>query len=171
VIKEKQQLVVQQIPKLRRYSRALTGDKNSADDLVQDTLARALSRLELWSSGTDLRAWLFTIMHNVFINNIKQHNRMNASISIEEVSDTLSHSESQSTTIELSDCLQALGSLPYQQREVVLLVALEGMRYTEVAEVLGIPVGTVMSRLSRGRNAIRLAMEGKQHINPLTSVK
>jgi len=170
-MEEKQQLVVRQIPRLRRYSRALTGDKNSADDLVQDTLARALSRLELWRSGSDLRAWLFTIMHNVFVNNIKQQNRMNANISIEELSDSLSHADSQSSTLELNDCLQALDRLPYQQREVILLVALEGMRYTEVAEVLGVPVGTVMSRLSRGRNAIRLAMEGEQHINRLTSIK
>ena len=165
--------MVHLIPKLRRYARALISDIDRADDLVQDTLTRALSRLELWKPGTDLRAWLFTIMHNVFVNDYKKNSRTGIKVSITEANEaeeTLSYQDSPINAIELNDCIRSLMKLPIEQREVILLVALEGLRYTEVAEVMGVPVGTVMSRLSRGRNAMRVAMEGNQ-TNRLKSVK
>jgi len=151
--------IVLLIPKLRRYARALTQDRESADDLVQDALERALTKIELWQRGTDLRAWLFTVMHNVYVNHVKKNSRAGVHLSIEGTMDELSYPDSQLGTIELQECLTALNRLPMEQREVILLVALEGMSYAQVASVTGVPVGTVMSRLSRARQNIRTLMD------------
>lgn len=154
----KKQIVVL-IPKLRRYARALTQDKESADDLVQDALERALTKVELWKRGTDMRAWLFTVLHNVHINNLKKNRRWAENLPIEVATETLSYSDTQLAEIELKDCLNALQLLPIEQREVIILVAIEGMNYTQVATVTDVPIGTVMSRLSRARQSIRRLMD------------
>jgi RNA polymerase sigma-70 factor, ECF subfamily len=144
-----------EIPRLRRYARALARDVAAADDLVQDCLARALGKLHLWREGTDLRAWLFTILHNQYVNQVRRAVREGAAIGLNESEPLLARPPHQSGRLELRDLERAIGKLPEEQRSVILLVGLEGMRYEEVAEVLGVPVGTVRSRLSRGRETLR----------------
>jgi RNA polymerase sigma-70 factor (ECF subfamily) len=162
--------IASHIPRLRRYARALTGDSASADDLVQDTLERAWRRLALWRSGSDMRAWLFTIMHNLFVNQLKAnpHRRTQTT--------ELAAGEFRSTApvedrLMLRDLQKALNSLSDEQREVVLLIGLEQMSYDEAAKVLGIPVGTVMSRLSRGREQLRAMTSGAGTATQLKVVK
>jgi len=147
-----------EIPRLRRYARALTKDATMADDLVQDCLVRGLAKRHLWQDGTDLRAWLFTIMHNQFVNNVRRGVREGSAVGFSETEPSLTHAANQGKRLELRDLHRALGQLPEEQRTVILLVGLEGMRYEAVAEVIGVPVGTVRSRLSRGREALRRLM-------------
>ena len=144
-----------EIPRLRRYARALTRDVVSADDLVQDCLTRALGKLHLWQEGSDLRAWLFTILHNQYVNHIRRAVREGAAVALNETEPMLSRAPQQGKRLELRDLERAIAQLPEGQRSVILLVGLEGMRYEEVAAVLDVPVGTIRSRLSRGREALR----------------
>jgi RNA polymerase sigma-70 factor (ECF subfamily) len=147
-----------EIPRLRRYARALARDLAAADDLVQDCLARALGKLHLWQEGTDLRAWLFTILHNQYVNQVRRAVREGAAVGLSETEPMLTRAPHQGSSLELRDLERAIAKLPEEQRSVILLVGLEGMRYEEVAEVLDVPVGTVRSRLSRGREALRRLM-------------
>ena len=147
-----------EIPRLRRYARALARDVAAADDLVQDCLARALGKLHLWQEGTDLRAWLFTILHNQYVNQVRRAVREGAAVGLSETEPMLTRAPHQGRRLELRDLERAMAKLPEEQRSVILLVGLEGMRYEEVAEVLDVPVGTVRSRLSRGREALRRLM-------------
>lgn len=143
---------------LRRYALVLVGDPHEADDLVQEALARVLAHMRTWRPVRDLRAYLFTTLHNVFIDTTrKRHNRA-SHVPIEDVLGTLSSPATQSRRLEFRDLLQGLAALPEQQREVLLLVGLEGMSYLEAARVLDVPIGTIMSRLSRGREALRQLM-------------
>ncbi|HSK40578.1 MAG TPA: sigma-70 family RNA polymerase sigma factor [Arenibaculum sp.] len=158
------------IASLRRYARALLRDRNEADDLVQECLARALSRTDRFKEGTNLRAWLFTIMHNVHVNQVRQKIARPAEVGVDDVELRMVTPAVQEQRIELRDMQRAVGELPEEQRRVLLLVALEGMKYEEVAEVLGIPVGTVMSRLSRAREAVRLKVSNQGGV-PLRRVK
>lgn len=150
-----------QIPRLRRYAWALLGDHARADDLVQDTLERALSRLHLWRRGSDLRAWLFSIMHSIYVNEIRRSRRW-ARVIIDGVEPDSAPAAHHDEPMALHDMLSALARLPDEFRTVVLLVGLEEMSYYEAAKVLGIPVGTVMSRLARGRERLRALMSGEQ---------
>jgi RNA polymerase sigma-70 factor (ECF subfamily) len=147
-----------EIPRLRRYARSLARDAATADDLVQDCLARALGKLHLWQEGTDLRAWLFTILHNQYVNQVRRAVREGASVGLSETEPMLTHAPHQGKRLELRDLERAIAKLPEEQRTVIMLVGLEGMRYEEVAEILDVPVGTVRSRLSRGREALRRLM-------------
>src|SRR3954451_17964572 len=149
-------LIVPYIPNLRRYARALVGDRDGADDLVQDTLERAVRKFHLWRPG-DLRAWLFSIMHNVFVNQLKSR-KIPADV---EIDDTFAAPMSTVSRTDVMDLQRALGTLAPEQREVVLLIALEDMSYADVSRALGIPMGTVMSRLSRGRERLRRVMNGE----------
>jgi len=144
-----------EIPRLRRYARALTRDLISADDLAQECLTRALSKLHLWQQGTDLRAWLFTILHNQYINHVRRTAREGTAIGLSEREPLLARAPQQGSRLELRDLERAIAKLPRTQRSVILLVGLEGMSYGEVATALGVPVGTIRSRLSRGREALR----------------
>jgi len=146
-----------EIPRLRRYARALTRDVSRADDLVQSCLTRAVAKQHLWQPGTDLRAWLFTILHNQYVNDVRRSVREADSIELSEAPQLTVQSNA-IAALELRDLETALGKLQPEQREVILLVGLEGMAYEEVAAVLEIPVGTVRSRLSRGRDQLRLLM-------------
>jgi RNA polymerase sigma-70 factor (ECF subfamily) len=148
------------IPRLRRYARVLTGDATRADDLVQETLARGWEKRKLWAAGTDLRAWLFTIMHNVFVNQRAVAVREAQNVSLDGDGDggaawQLPVRAPQQTHVELIEVMRELNRLPPEQREVLVLAAVEEMRYEEIATVLAIPVGTVMSRLSRAREKLR----------------
>ncbi len=162
--------VVQHIPRLRRYARALTGERTAADDLVQDTLERACNKLHLWRRGSDLRAWLFTIMHNVFINQVRGR-RAVADVPLNDEIMELPSRGSQAERLEIRDLDAALARLPDEQREVLLLIALEQMSYEETAKALGIPIGTVMSRLSRARERLRGIMAGLPEAATLKVIK
>jgi RNA polymerase sigma-70 factor (ECF subfamily) len=151
-------LVEQEIPRLRRYARALTRASDRADDLVQDTLLRALTKLHLWQPGTDLRAWLFTIMHHQYVNTVRRKAREAATVDIEHISSTLVATTDPTARRQLVELDCALARLSAEQREVLLLVGLEGMDYETVAQILGVPIGTVRSRLSRGRERLRELM-------------
>src|SRR5215813_1354580 len=151
-------LVELEIPRLRRYARALTRRADRADDLVQETLLRAISKSHLWQTGTDLRAWLFTIMHNHYVNMVRRAVREETTVDIEQMSSSLVAVTDPTSSSQLRELEQSLDRLPGEQREVILLVGLEGMSYETAAQVLGIPVGTVRSRLSRGRDALRRLM-------------
>jgi RNA polymerase sigma-70 factor (ECF subfamily) len=149
------------IPRLRRYALVLTGNPARADDLVQDTLARAWAKRSYWRPGSDLRAWLFTIMHNVFVNQLAAARRdaANVSLDAEDESGTpllqVSTDDNPTRRIEVQEVMRQVRRLPPEQREVLMLVAVHELHYEEVAAVLGIPVGTVMSRLSRARDKLR----------------
>ena len=151
-------LVEQEIPRLRRYARALTRSVDRADDLVQETLLRAISKSHLWQTGTDIRAWLFTIMHNHYVNMVRRAMRDEATVDIEQISSSLVANTDPTASSQLRELEQSLSRLPGEQREVILLVGLEGMSYETAANILGVPVGTVRSRLSRGRDALRRSM-------------
>jgi RNA polymerase sigma-70 factor (ECF subfamily) len=153
-----------EIPRLRRYARALTRqDQTRADDLVQSCLMRAIAKQHLWQPGTNLRAWLFTILHNAHVNDVRRSVREGVNVSIEDAAPLLTIQSNAIDALQLRDLERGLGKLASEQRQVILLVGLEGMRYEEVASILDIPVGTVRSRLSRGREQLRilLGMEGK----------
>jgi RNA polymerase sigma-70 factor (ECF subfamily) len=150
--------IASHIPNLRRYARALVRDAAGADDLVQECLARAVAKLHLWQQGTDLRAWLFVILHNQNINRIRRSIRAGITIEFNEVTSPSIHRADQESGLELRDLDRALGLLPADQRAAILMVGLEGMSYDEAAAALQVPVGTVRSRLSRGREALRHSM-------------
>lgn len=147
------------VPRLRRYARALTGNRDDADDLVQDTLERAWAKSSLWRGVTDMRAWLFGMMHNLHADGARR-----ARIATTPLHDEAAEAAirpAQEDRVAMLDLQQMLDQLPIEQRQVLLLVALEDMPYAEVAATLGVPVGTVMSRLSRGRERLRALMEGR----------
>jgi RNA polymerase sigma-70 factor (ECF subfamily) len=150
------------IPRLRRYALALTGNRESADDLTQDALERAWRKRALWQPGTDLRAWLFTVMHNVYVNGVRSARE---TVSIDEDGPAAEAMNAQPAgsaadgAVVLSELRAALALLAPEQREVVLLVGLEQMSYAEAATVLDVPIGTVMSRLSRGRERLRQLLD------------
>lgn len=151
-------LFVEQIPHLRRYARALMRDRDAAEDLLQDVLARAWSRLHLWRAGTNMRTWLFAIMHNLHANFVRTTSRRPVAVDLEPQLARLGEAPRQSEDLELAVLERALGDLPADQRAAVLLVGLEGLSYQEAADVLGIPIGTVMSRLHRGRERLRVLL-------------
>ena len=159
-------LLEPQIPRLRRYARALTRDTQRADDLVQDTLVRALVKQDRWEPGTNLRAWLFTLMHNQYVNNVRRANRETGTIDIDDVSSSLVATTDPTASRQLYELERALGQLAAEQREVILLVGLEGFSYEDAAKILAVPVGTVRSRLSRGRESLRRQFGIGDEIDP-----
>src|SRR3954447_12954535 len=152
-------LVEREIPRLRRYARALTRSADRADDLAQETLARAIAKSHLWQAGTDIRAWLFTIMHNQHVNMVRRAMRDEATADIEQMSSSLAAITDPTASRQLRELETALARLSGEQRELILLVGLEGMSYEAAAQILDVPVGTVRSRLSRGRDALRQLMD------------
>lgn len=153
-------LIEEHIPRLRRYARALAGDHARADDLVQDTLERAWGKFHLWRRGSDLRAWLFSIMHNVYVNGVRKSGAVPMLLPLEDDALDVPVRAAQEDGLQVRDVHAALACLSQEQREVLLLVGLEEMRYEAVAKVLDVPLGTVMSRLSRGRERLRQIMAG-----------
>lgn len=153
------------VPALRRYARGLTGHADRADDLVQDCLERALRKRGLFRPTGPVQAWLFTIMLNLYRNDQRHRRRHGEALPIADVEMSLGVPASQTDSVALSETRRALASLPDEQREALLLVVLEGMSYAECARVLGIPEGTLMSRLSRARAALR-SLTGEDYGRP-----
>ncbi|RLJ64911.1 sigma-70 family RNA polymerase sigma factor [Sulfurisoma sediminicola] len=151
--------IVAEIPRLRRYARALTGNADQADDLVQDTLERALEKWRLWHSARELRPWLFSIMHNLFVDSRRRAGRIDY-CDADELDEVPQRSQA-GDALELRDLDRALALLPTEQREVLLLVGLEELSYAEAARSLGVPQGTVMSRLSRARSRLQSILNGE----------
>jgi RNA polymerase sigma-70 factor (ECF subfamily) len=152
--------IIAEVPHLRRFARALTGDAALADDLVQDCVERALRKQHLFDETRSLRTWLFTILRNLFISGLRRNGRAGVSKSVDDIQageDAVR--PEQESRLALSDIVTALDRLPSAHREVLLLVALDDMSYREIAEVTGVPVGTVMSRLSRARLSLRSILE------------
>jgi RNA polymerase sigma-70 factor (ECF subfamily) len=144
----------QHIPALRRYAFALLHGREDADDLVQSSLLRAIDGIEARRGAGDMRPWLFSIMHNLFVNQWRRK-RMQAVVLVDAPEADLAIAANQDASSELQDVLNRLSHLPDEQRSVLLLVAVEGLDYASVAAMLRIPIGTVMSRLSRARDRLR----------------
>jgi RNA polymerase sigma-70 factor (ECF subfamily) len=147
--------ITEQIPSLRRYARALTGgNMENADDLVQDTLERAYAKWSLFRLGAELRPWLFSIMHNVFVNDVR---RMRNGVPICPIDEAVAIGTpaTQENQVQVREVLAAVGRLAPEFREVLVLVSIEAFSYAETAKILGIPMGTVMSRLFRARTQLR----------------
>lgn len=152
------------IPSLRRYARAMVRNRATADDLVQDCLERAVSRWHLRRSEGDARPWMFAILHNLAVNQFRQASVRGVHMSIDEADDNVFGREPvQEQRLLYMDVLRKLARLPDEQRSVILLVAVEDLSYADAASVLNIPVGTVMSRLSRARERLQQEVEGGAH--------
>lgn len=167
----REQDLVAEIPRLRRYARALTGDPARADDLVQDTLERALAKWLLWRPG-NLGAWLRTLMHNLFVNHLRSHPA--GEVPLEDSDGVTLDAPTrprQQDMLEVRDLDRALQRLAPEQREVLLLVALEELSYAETAKIVGVPVGTVMSRLSRAREHLRRVLSEGSDLPLLKRIK
>jgi RNA polymerase sigma-70 factor (ECF subfamily) len=149
------------VPALRRYARSLLRDRDAADDLVQDCLERALGRRRQWRGGASLRPWLFRIMHNMWANEVRRRVTRPAHEPIDRAYDLPSAGDVQTARLAVRDMERALDLLPEEQRTILLMVAVSGMSYQECAEALKLPLGTVMSRLWRGRERLRALMQGQ----------
>ncbi len=147
----------QQIPALRRYAFALLRDHDGADDLVQDCLERALARLHLRRDDGNLRAWLFTILRNLYINAHRNRKRRGTHVEIDAFAQSLPADADNS--LEAREALSALDQLPEEQKSLLLLIGVEDFSYEEAAQALGLPIGTIMSRLSRARQRLRTIIE------------
>lgn len=156
-------ILISYVPVLRRYARGLVHNKSDADDLVQDCLVRALSKMHLFEPGTNLKAWLLSIVHNIFLDGTRKAKRTRdfatAVTSMDQGNGNVTR-PNQFHRIELMDISKALAALPAAQRSTLLLIALQGLSYEETAKITGVPVGTVRSRLSRGRSALTVMMDG-----------
>ena len=162
-------LLEAEIPRLRRYARALCWEPTRADDLLQTCLTRAVAKQHLWQPGTDLRAWLITMIHNQHVSDLRRLSRAGNAISIDEAAPVCTVEPNVFAVLELRDLQAAIGKLSEEQRQAVLLVGLEEMPYDQAAAVLGIPTGTLRSRLSRARTELRtsMGMETRSRRRPL----
>lgn len=145
------------LPRLRRYARALAGNREDADDLVQDTLERAWTKADRWRGVSDMRAWLFSMMHNLYVDGVRRPKL--STVTMDEDTPEVPLAPTQGDRLAVLDLQAALDLLPVEQKEVLLLVALEDMAYADVALTLGIPIGTVMSRLSRARARLQALLD------------
>ncbi len=155
-----------EIPFLRRTVRRWHREKADADDLVQDTLVRALVNAHLWRPGTSIRAWLFTIMRNQFLAGIGKSNRLASMLQSFAQDDRSRASDPREAQLALRDVAKALGRLPSKQRTAVLLAGVEDKSYDEVAQAMGLSVAAVRCHLARGRDRLRVAMDGGEESSP-----
>lgn len=156
----KKAAILGEIPRLRRYARALLRDRDAADDLVQDCLERALSRLDNWQTGESPRRWLFTIMHHLFIDQVRKVDRRGEAAMLSlDTDEALSAPAEQLDTVASREIVNALHAISPERRAALVMVAIEGFSYAEAANMLGVPAGTLMSRISRGREELRGLLE------------
>ncbi len=157
---EKQTAILAEIPRMRRYARSLLRDRDAADDLVQDSLERALSKLDYWRSGDNPRRWLFTIMHHLFVDQMRKMARRGGGSTLPaEAADAIAAAPTQHESFAVRDILDALGAISPERRAAIMMVAVEGFSYAEAANILGIPAGTLMSRIARGREELRVLLD------------
>lgn len=157
---EKRGAILAELPRLRRYARALVRDRDSADDLVQDCIEKALARIDNWQTGDNPRRWLFTIMHHLFVDQLRKVKRRAETVPISEESERAFVTQpTQLESLQAREVLDALQEIEPDRRSALVLVAVEGMTYAEAATVLGIPAGTLMSRIARGREELRAQLE------------
>jgi RNA polymerase sigma-70 factor, ECF subfamily len=157
---QRRQAIIEEIPRLRRYARSLLRDRDAADDLVQDSLERALSRMESWTTGDSPRRWLFTIMHHLFVDQLRRAKRhVQAVTMMPETIDALAAPPQQPDKVASAEVLSALGQIAPERRAALTLVAVEGFSYADAANALGIPAGTLMSRIARGREELRAILD------------
>jgi RNA polymerase sigma factor (sigma-70 family) len=152
------------IPALRRYARGLLKDREKADDIVQDCLERVVMN---WSRRRDVnaRSWVFAILHNLAVNRIRQQTRRVGTVTIEEMPEaTGALVADQEQTLFGQDALAAIERLPPDYRSILLLISVEDLSYAEAANVLDVPIGTVMSRLSRAREQLKLILETRPEV-------
>jgi RNA polymerase sigma-70 factor (ECF subfamily) len=151
-------LIEQEVPRLRRYAHALVRDPERADDLVQDCLERAWRKSHLWVRRTNLRGWLMTILHNLYANAARKHSNSPTLVSLDDTTQAPGTPATQAEELNALAVREALQTLPAEQQQVLLLVGMEQMHYAEVAALLKIPIGTVMSRLFRARERMRVLL-------------
>jgi RNA polymerase sigma-70 factor (ECF subfamily) len=157
---EKRTAILAEIPRMRRYARSLLRDRDAADDLVQDSLERALSKLDHWRSGDNPRRWLFTIMHHLFVDQMRKMARRGGGSTLPaEAADAIAAAPTQHESFAVRDILDALGAISPERRAAIMMVAVEGFSYAEAANILGIPAGTLMSRIARGREELRVLLD------------
>lgn len=158
---DRRRSILAEIPRLRRYARALLRDRDAADDLVQDTLERALGHMDNWRTGDNPRRWLFTIMHNLFVDQMRKARRRDAAMLPLDASEAQATPAHQIDGIASREILDALQAISPERRAALLIVAVEGFSYAEAADMLGVPAGTLMSRISRGREELRALLDGE----------
>jgi RNA polymerase sigma-70 factor (ECF subfamily) len=154
-------LLEKEIPRLRRYAFALTRNMSRADDLVQDTLVRAIAKQRCWQWGTNLRAWLFTIMHHQNVNGVRRGVREGIAVEFDDKWPFPIAATDPTEGLSLRDLDRALARISEEQRQVILLIGLDDISYKEAATILDVPIGTIRSRLSRGRESLRILMDGR----------
>ncbi len=155
--------LIAQLPALRRYARALVGNPSHADDLVQDCIERALRQAERLRDPARLASWLRSILHNLYIDELRRGRSRGPEQDIADLSDDSAVSTPASDRGTIIDFTRAMNSLTAEHRQVLLLVGLENMNYREIATELSVPIGTVMSRLARARERLRSALDGETH--------
>lgn len=157
-------LIEPHIPALRRFAWSLLRDGQGADDLVQDCLERAVGRWQTRRADGDVRAWLFAILNNCFLSDRRRDKRRGPHLPLEDIVVEPSVEAQQDAGLHYMDVARAFEQLPEEQRSVILLIGIEDMPYAEAAMVLGVPIGTVMSRLSRGRERLRQLVAGEASV-------
>ncbi len=153
-------LLRDEIPRLNRYARVLMRNRDGAEDLVQETVLRALEKAHLWQPGTDLRAWLFTLMHNHYVNFVRRSVLQGRRVDVDRTD--ASAPAAQLASLILRDLERAIAGLPEGQRKVLRLVGIHGMKYHEAAAACGVPINTIRSRLCRAREALHAKLEGSE---------
>lgn len=157
-MQETKWLIAREIPRLRRYAQALTRDPVAADDLVQDALERAIRKRHLWRRQGSLRGWLYKLLYNVFLNQSTRRGRREREVDLESVAEPQTSRSSEDALVR-RDIVSAMQDLPAEQRAAIALTAVEGLTYDEAAVALDIPIGTLRSRLSRGRERLRETLD------------
>ncbi len=152
--------VIAHVPRLRRYATAWLHNAADADDLVQDCVERALRQQASLQHPERLGGWLFAILHNLHLSNLRRARRRGTTIGLDSLADDLALSAPPEDRNQIRDFARAMASLSDDHRQILLLVSLEGLTYREIAALLDVPIGTVMSRLARARERLRIALEG-----------
>jgi RNA polymerase sigma-70 factor, ECF subfamily len=160
-------LLEKEIPRLRRYAFALTRNMSRADDLVQDTLVRAIAKQGCWQWGSNLRAWLFTLMHNQNVNGVRRCAREGIAVEVDDTWPFRTAATDPAAGLSLRDLHRAPTRTPQERRQVILLIGLEDISYKEAATILDVPIGTIRSRLSRGRESLRILMDRRHATEPV----
>jgi len=160
-MRETKWLIAREIPRLRRYALALTRDPVAADDLVQDTLERAIRKRRLWGGRGSLRSWLYRILYHVFLNQCTRRQRRAQEVALDDAPDPVDSATPEGSLVH-RDIVTAMQDLPPEQRAAIALTAIEGLSYDEAACVLDVPVGTLRSRLSRGRESLRETFDAQE---------